>query len=132
MKLEAESFKVISVESRVKIIELLKAGPLSVNTIAEALGISQSAVSQHLRVLKQAGLVADERKGYHIYYSLNKDKLNKYQQELIKVCTCGCELGKKRKHISETREALLEYKKRLEKEIKEVEKRIKEIEKEKE
>jgi DNA-binding transcriptional ArsR family regulator len=131
MKLEAESFKVISVESRVKIIELLKAGPLSVNTIAEALGISQSAVSQHLRVLKQAGLVADERKGYHIYYSLNKDKLNKYQQELIKVCTCGCEFGRKR-HISETREALLEYKKRLEKEIKEVEKRIKEIEKEKE
>ena len=132
MKLEAESFKVISVESRVKIIELLKAGPLSVNTIAEALGISQSAVSQHLRVLKQAGLVADERKGYHIYYSLNKDKLNKYQQELIKVCTCGCELGKKRKHISETKEALLEYRKRLVKEIKEVEKRIKEIEKEKE
>ncbi|MFZ6006495.1 MAG: ArsR/SmtB family transcription factor [Nitrospirota bacterium] len=130
MKLEAESFKVISVESRVKIIELLKAGPLSVNTMAEALGISQSAVSQHLRVLKQAGLVADERKGYHIYYSLNKDKLNKYQQELIKVCTCGCELGKKRKHILETKEALLEYKKRLEKEIKEVEKRIKEIEKE--
>ncbi|MEW6740586.1 MAG: metalloregulator ArsR/SmtB family transcription factor [Nitrospirota bacterium] len=132
MKLEAESFKVISVESRVKIIELLKAGPLSVNTMAEALGISQSAVSQHLRVLKQAGLVADERKGYHIYYSLNKDKLNKYQQELIKVCTCGCELGRRRKKISETREALLEYKKRLEKEIKEVEKRIKEIEKEKE
>jgi DNA-binding transcriptional ArsR family regulator len=132
MKLEAESFKVISVESRVKIIELLKAGPLSVNTMAEALGISQSAVSQHLRVLKQAGLVADERKGYHIYYSLNKDKLNKYQQELIKVCTCGCEFGRRRKKISETREALLEYKKRLEKEIKEVEKRIKEIEKEKE
>jgi DNA-binding transcriptional ArsR family regulator len=131
MKLEAESFKVISVESRVKIIEMLKAGPLSVNTMAEALGISQSAASQHLRVLKQAGLVADERKGYHIYYSLNKDKLNKYQQELIKVCTCGCELGK-RKKISETKGALLEYKKRLEKEIKEVEKRIKEIEKEKE
>ncbi|MBI5025959.1 MAG: metalloregulator ArsR/SmtB family transcription factor [Nitrospirae bacterium] len=129
MKLEAESFKVISVESRVKIIELLKGGPLSVNTIAEALGISQSAVSQHLRVLKQAGLVADERKGYHIYYSLNKDKLNKYQQELIKVCTCGCEHGR-RKHISETKEALLEYRKRLEKEIKQIEKRIAEIEKE--
>jgi DNA-binding transcriptional ArsR family regulator len=129
VKVEAESFKVLSVETRIKIIELLKAGPLSVNTIAEALGISQSAVSQHLRVLKQAGLVADERKGYHIYYSLNKDKLNKYQQELIKVCTCGCELGR-RKQISETKEALLEYKKRLEKEIKEVEKRIKGIEKE--
>lgn len=131
MKIEAESFKVLSVESRIKIIELLKAGPLSVNTIAEALGISQSAVSQHLRLLKQAGLVADERRGYHIYYSLNKDKLDRYQQELIKVCTCGCELGK-RKKISETKEALLEYKKRLEREIKAVERRIKEIGKEEE
>ncbi len=129
MKIEAESFKVLSVETRIKIIELLKSGPLSVNTIAEALGISQSAVSQHLRVMKQAGLVTDERKGYHIYYSLNKDKLNKYQQELIKVCTCGCELGRKRR-ISETKVALFEYKKHLEKELKQIEKRITVLERE--
>ncbi|GBD96603.1 MAG TPA: metalloregulator ArsR/SmtB family transcription factor [Nitrospirae bacterium] len=128
MKVEAESFKVLSVETRIKIIEMLKAGPLPVNTITEALGISQSAVSQHLRVLKQAGLVTDERRGYHIFYSLNKDKLDKYQQELLKVCTCGCKLAK-RKQISETREALLEYKKRLEKEIKDVGKRIRDLEK---
>ncbi len=128
MKLEAESFKVLSVETRIKIIELLKAGPLSVNTIAEASGVSQSAASQHLRVMKQAGLVTDERKGFHIYYSLNKDKLDKYQQELIKVCTCGCELGK-RKKISETREALLEDKRRLEEELKQIEKRIAKLEK---
>lgn len=126
MKIEAESFKVLSVETRIKIIELLKSGPLSVNTIAEALGISQSAVSQHLRVMKQAGLVTDERKGYHIYYSLNKDKLNKYQQELIKVCTCGCELGRKRR-ISETKVALFEYKRHLAKELKQIEKRIAEL-----
>lgn len=127
MKVEAESFKVLSVETRIKIIELLKAGPLSVSTITEALGISQSAVSQHLRILKQAGLVADERKGYHIFYSLNKDRLDNYQKELIKVCTCGCEFGR-RKKISDTRAALMGYKKRLEKEMKEVEKRIAEIE----
>lgn len=126
MKVEAESFKVLSVETRIKIIELLKAGPLSVNTMAEAFGISQSAISQHLRILKQAGLVADERKGYHVYYSLNKDKLDNYQRELIKVCTCGCELGRE-KQISDTKEALLEYRKRLEKEIKQVEKRIVEL-----
>ncbi|MEK6690425.1 MAG: metalloregulator ArsR/SmtB family transcription factor [Nitrospirota bacterium] len=129
MKIEAESFKVLSAETRIKIIELLKSGSLSVNTIAEALGISQSAVSQHLRVMKQAGLVTDERKGYHIYYSLNKDKLNKYQQELIKVCTCGCELGRKRR-ISETKVALFEYKRHLEKELKQIEKRITVLERE--
>lgn len=127
MKVKAESFKVLSVETRIKIIELLKSGPLSVNTIAEALGVSQSAASQHLRIMKQAGLVTDERRGYHIYYSLNKDKLDKYQQELIKVCTCGCEPGK-RKKISETKEALLEYKRHLEEELKQIEKRIAKLE----
>lgn len=126
MKVEAESFKVLSVESRIRIIELLKGGALSVNTMAESLGISQSAVSQHLRVLKQAGLVCDERKGYHIYYSLNKDKLDRYQQGLIRVCTCGCNAGGKK--ISWTKEVLLEYKKRLETELQQVEEKIRELE----
>ncbi|MEK6546049.1 MAG: metalloregulator ArsR/SmtB family transcription factor [Nitrospinota bacterium] len=129
MKAKAESFKVLSVETRIKIIELLKTGVLSVNAIAEALEISQSAVSQHLRVLKQAGLVIDERKGYHIFYSLNRDNLDKCQQDLIKVCNCGCRLGKK-KYISEAKEVLLERKRHLKKELSQIEKRISEIKKE--
>jgi len=127
VKIEAEAFKVFSVETRIKIIELLKAGPLSVNTMADALGVTQSAISQHLRVLKQAGLVTDERKGYHIFYSLNKASLDKCQHELVKVCTCGCDLSK-RKRASDPKEVLLEYKKRLESEMKQVEKRIAELE----
>jgi len=127
MKIEAESFKVFSVETRIKIIEQLKAGPLSVNTMAEVLGITQSAVSQHLRILKQAGLVTDERKGYHIFYSLNKAGLDKCQHELVKICSCGCDLSK-RKRASDPKEVLLEYRKRLESELKQVEKRIAELE----
>lgn len=126
MKIEAEAFKVFSVETRIKIIEQLKDGPLSVNTMAEVLGITQSAVSQHLRVLKQAGLVTDERKGYHIFYSLNKASLDKCQHELVKICSCGCDLGK-RKRTSDPKEVLLEYRKRLESELKQVEKRISEL-----
>ncbi len=129
MKIEAEAFKVFSVETRIKIIELLKAGPLSVNTMADALGVTQSAVSQHLRVLKQAGLVTDERKGYHIFYSLNKASLDRCQQELVKICTCGCELGKGKK-IFEPKEILLKSRNRLENELKEVERRIAELESE--
>ena len=128
LKIEAEAFKVFSVETRIKIIELLKAGSLSVNTMADALGVTQSAVSQHLRVLKQAGLVTDERKGYRIFYSLDKTSLAKCQHELVKICTCGCEFGK-RSRISEQKEVLLEYKKRIEKELKQVEKRIAELDK---
>jgi DNA-binding transcriptional ArsR family regulator len=90
MKETAELFKLLSVDKRIEIVELLKNEPLSVNALAEALKITQSAVSQHLRVLKSAGLVIDERRGYWIFYSLNRDTLEKCRQRLNRICTCGC------------------------------------------
>jgi len=90
MKEAAELFKILSVDKRIEIIELLKKGDTSVNVMAEALGITQSAVSQHLRVLKAAGVVKNKRQGYWIYYSLNKDVLEKCRQRLNRICTCGC------------------------------------------
>ena len=90
MKEAAELFKILSVDKRIEIIELLKKAAMSVNSIAEALGITQSAVSQHLRVLKAAGLVRDERQGYWIFYSLNREVLEQCRQRLNRVCTCGC------------------------------------------
>lgn len=90
MKEAAELFKIFSVDKRIEIIELLKKEPLSVNVLAKALGITQSAASQHLRVLKGAGLVKDERRGYWIYYSLNRGTLEKCRQRLNRICTCGC------------------------------------------
>ena len=90
MKEAADLFKILSVDKRIEIIELLKKDPMNVNALAEVLGITQSAVSQHLRVLKGAGLVKDERQGYWIYYSLNKDTLEKCRQRLNRICTCGC------------------------------------------
>ena len=93
MKEAAELFKILSVDKRIEIIELLKKEPMSVNALAEALGITQSAVSQHLRVLKGAGLVKDERQGYWVYYSLNRDTLEKCRQRLNRVCVCGCSGG---------------------------------------
>ncbi|OGW08612.1 MAG: hypothetical protein A2W77_02655 [Nitrospinae bacterium RIFCSPLOWO2_12_39_16] len=90
MKKTAELFKILSVDKRIEIVELLKKEAMSVNALAEILEITQSAVSQHLRVLKGAGLVDDERQGYWIYYSLNKDVLEKCRQRLNRICTCGC------------------------------------------
>ena len=91
MKKASELFKLLAVDSRIEIVEQLKKGPMSVNALAKALGISQSAVSQHLRVLKSANLVEDERDGYWIYYSLNQEVLEKCRQRLNKICTCGCD-----------------------------------------
>jgi len=90
MKEAADLFKILSVDKRIEIIVLLKKEPTSVNVMAKALGISQSAVSQHLRVLRSAGLVKNERQGYWIYYSLNRDALEKYRQRLNQICACGC------------------------------------------
>jgi DNA-binding transcriptional ArsR family regulator len=90
MKNPAYIFKILSVDKRIRIIELLKKEPMSVNALAEALNISQSAVSQHLRVLKGADLVHDEKRGYWIYYSLNKDILEQCRQNLNCVCNCNC------------------------------------------
>ena len=64
-----EIFKVVSVETRVKITELLKGqGPLGAKGIAATIGITTAAVSQHLKILKHAGLVRSERNGYWIPY----------------------------------------------------------------
>jgi DNA-binding transcriptional ArsR family regulator len=90
MKESAELFKILSVDKRIEIIELLKKKDMSVNALADALGVTQSAVSQHLRVLKASGLVKDERRGYWIYYSLNRGALEKCRQRLNRICTCGC------------------------------------------
>lgn len=90
MKKSAGLFKILSVDKRIEIIELLKKNTMNVNAMAKSIGVSQSAVSQHLRVLKAAGLVDDERKGYWIHYSLNREALEKCRQRLNKICTCGC------------------------------------------
>ena len=90
MKQAAELFKILSVDKRIEIIERLKCGSTTVNALAKMLGITPSAVSQHLRVLKAAGLVTNEREGYFIRYSLNEETLEACRKRLNRVCTCGC------------------------------------------
>ncbi len=68
-------FKVLSVESRVRMLEALRHGPLCVGALARVLRITPSAVSQHLRVLRDAGLVAAERQGYFIHYRVDEAAL---------------------------------------------------------
>jgi len=128
----AEIFKVLSVETRVQIIELLKAkGPLGATEIASSLGLTAPAISQHLKILKQAGLVRSERQGYWIPYSINEQAMAGAKQILEQVCTCGCRgTGKfKEKELSKaTLEALKKYENELQKELNAVRARVQEIE----
>ena len=90
----ADLFKILSVDKRIDIIEHLKRGEKSVNTLAAELDITASAVSQHLRVLKSAGLVVGDRCGQRVEYSLSRDALEECRQRLNRICTCGCLDGK--------------------------------------
>jgi DNA-binding transcriptional ArsR family regulator len=129
-KKQAELFKVLSVDTRIRIIELLKQkGPMGANEMSEILGITPSAVSQHLKVLKHAGLVRDERKGYWIPYEIDPVALEKCGEFLSTVCTCGCK-GTGQFREAELNEAkdkvavLRQYERELEEELKRVRARI--------
>ena len=61
--------------TRRAVFEGLRRGPRPVGEIARELPVSRPAVSQHLRVLKDAGLVRERREGTRNYYSLNGDGL---------------------------------------------------------
>ena len=64
--------KIVSVESRLKLLCILKNNEHCVCEIDEHLDMSQSLISHHLRDLKEAGLVNDEKRGQRVYYCLSK------------------------------------------------------------
>ncbi len=66
----AELFKIFGDSTRIKILFVLLENEMSVNAIAEALGMTQSAVSHQLRILKTNGLVKFSRDGKSLIYSL--------------------------------------------------------------
>lgn len=59
--------------TRMAIFQKLAGGPIAVNELARTLPVSRPAVSQHLRVLKNAGLVTDSRAGTRRLYQLNAE-----------------------------------------------------------
>ncbi len=74
--------KVFSVETRVRILELLREQSLCVNALASRLKLTQGAVSQHLRVMRDAHLVLDEKRGYYVHYRLNESTLADWREKL--------------------------------------------------
>lgn len=62
--------KAMANESRLMILCQLARGELSVSALQDLIGLSQSALSQHLAILREKQLVATRREGQQIYYSL--------------------------------------------------------------
>ncbi len=70
MKDVVKTFKAIADESRLRILGMLKGKPLCVCEIACVLGLAQSTVSRHLKILEEGGLVHREKDGLWVTYSL--------------------------------------------------------------
>ena len=73
----AETFRVLGDPTRVRILDALARGEVPVCDLAGDLGLTQSAVSHQLRLLRSMRLVRSRRDGRHIYYVLDDDHIAK-------------------------------------------------------
>lgn len=69
-------------QSRRAIIERLSTGPCTVSELAGEMPISRPAVSQHLKVLREAGIVHDAQQGRHRIYSIDLQRLERFRGQL--------------------------------------------------
>jgi len=80
----AELFRSFSDTSRVRILSALTSRELNVGALAEAVGISESAVSHHLRGLRQMRLVRARREGKEVYYRVDDEHIIALFQQGVK------------------------------------------------
>ncbi len=82
----ADMFKALSEPNRLRLVNLLSKndGALCVNALSHMLDVTQSAISQHLRILRQTGLVRGERRGQFVHYFIDKKVLEQYKKRVLK------------------------------------------------
>ena len=80
----AELFRAFSDASRVRMVSVLSRQEVNVSTLARSVGISESAVSHHLRSLRQMGLVNARREGKEVYYRVEDDHIISLFEEGVK------------------------------------------------
>ena len=85
MENQAKLHKALADENRIEIIKLLLKYDLCVGALSQRLNISKSAISQHLKILREVGLVWGEKRGYFTHYMVNKEKLEILGQEILKL-----------------------------------------------
>jgi DNA-binding transcriptional ArsR family regulator len=71
----AQRFRIIGEPMRIRLLDALRDGPLTINELTETLGASQQNVSKHIGVLAQAGLVAREKEGNRVRCSIADESI---------------------------------------------------------
>ena len=85
----ARTMRVLSAPARLRIVELLKGRALCVNALTARIGLTQGAVSQHLRVLRDAGIVVREKRGYYVHYMIDDAKLREVREAVCAFLSGG-------------------------------------------
>lgn len=81
--------KALADENRLKILQMLINSDLCVGALAQRLGISKPAVSQHLQILRKAGLVKGEKRGYWTHYVVDRQKMSAIAAEIVAMAASG-------------------------------------------
>jgi DNA-binding transcriptional ArsR family regulator/flavodoxin len=110
-------FKSLGDLTRLQIIYLLATdttGTLGVSDLAARLGISQPAVSQHLKTLKTEGLVDSRREGFYIYYTVNRERMVEFREHFELMYTsvmekCNREMVRKSSRDQAVRACVIFY-----------------------
>lgn len=74
--------KAIADETRMRIVELLLRHNHCVRALARKLGITEASVSQHLKLLREAGLLLGEKRGYFVHYDVKRDILRELARDI--------------------------------------------------
>ncbi len=80
----AELFRAFSDTSRVRILSALMSDEMNTSALAQVIGISESAISHHLRGLRQMHLVQSRRDGKEVYYRIDDDHIVALFQQGVK------------------------------------------------
>ena len=86
-----ETFEAIAQPKRREILRLLAAGEMSAGEVASRFEITQPAVSQHLKVLKETGLVSERREGTRRLYSVRPEGLGDLNDFVAQLLPAGLE-----------------------------------------
>jgi DNA-binding transcriptional ArsR family regulator len=80
-----KSLKCLADTNRLNLVKILLRSDLCVGALAKVLGLSEPALSQHLKLLREAGLVRGEKRGYWTHYSVEKDALRQIAKQLTEM-----------------------------------------------
>jgi len=80
-----QTLKAIADENRMKILTMLLGGNFCVGALAGQLNISKPAVSQHLKILRKAGLIKGEKRGYWTHYMVERQVIAEISEQLRKL-----------------------------------------------